>query len=111
MSHMMLLGVGEALGVDGPSADPSSASLSYYSGSLLRLTWTNGDATASTQIGWGTSSDEPASVTATSSPGITQYNTGVSGTISATSIATYPWVRHVKNSQYSDWVRSSNGYI
>ena len=111
MSHLMLLSGGEVAGVTPPTADPSGASLSYYAGTFLRLSWTNGDATAGTEYGWGTSTVEPASAEYTVSPGLTSVETGVEGTIRTTSIATYPWVRHVKNSQYSDWIRSSNGYI
>lgn len=83
----------------GPSDVPDGTGTEEYgSGPLARLLWTNGDASASTQIGqsigwWIT----PDTIYDTVAPGITAEDTN------STSFCFW-WVRHIRNDQVTAWV-------
>ena len=106
---VLMAGSGGA-GGGGPSGDHTSVGLTKPASTIL-LSWTNGDATAITEIGTTGSAggDGPTSVLTNVAAGETSYDTGHEGTIGAPSIGTYWWVRHRKNGQYSSWVRSGEG--
>lgn len=98
------VGLGAAAGVvddtTPPSGPPLSPSAYYYSGSLVGVQWTNGDGTASTQIGFSTSDViDPLTVTTTVSAGITNYETGATDPC-------YWYVRHIKNGSTTAWVQA-----
>jgi len=100
----VFFGFGAAAGAEEdttpPTAPPSSPSAYYYGGSSVGVQWTNGDSSASTQVGFSTSDIvDPASVTATVSPGITSYETGLGDPC-------YWYVRHIRNGFTTAWVQA-----
>jgi len=82
---------------DPPSGPPTSGLEYTYGGSLVGLSWANGDVLANTQIGYA-ASGEPSSVTTSVAPGTTTYETG--GSTSGGW-----WVRHIRNGQTSAWAQ------
>ncbi len=82
-----------------PSGPPTNASAYPYGGDLVGVQWTNGDTSASTQVGYNIDDLDPTSVTATVSPSLTTYETG-------TEDECFWSVRHIKNGQVTAWVRA-----
>jgi hypothetical protein len=92
---------------DPPSGPPTDVS-TYNSGDEENpetgIQWTNGDATANTQIGQSTSASvDPTSVYASVAPGVTSYETGIAS-------SNYWYARHAKNGQFSAWVLGGQGF-
>lgn len=95
-------------GDESPIALPSNVSLFYYTGTFIGVQWTNGDVTASTEIGIGDGIEaEPTAVFDTVGPGVSTYETGMTGTIGSPPGIRW-WVRHVKGGHQTPWVPSSN---
>lgn len=90
-------------GSAGPSGTPSSATNTLTGQTTSTAGWTNGDATAQTEISIGTVASGTYSVIATLNAGVSSYAfTGLS------SSTDYQWrVRHVKNGQYSSYLSSA----
>lgn len=82
---------------EGPLGAPSNASAFPYGGGLVGVQWTNGDATAVTQVALTGGADPTASdVVATAAAGATTYESG-------TTTQGFWFVRHAKNGQFSSW--------
>lgn len=101
---MLLAAAGEKVRtMDPPTGPPTSPSLTIGGGGVITVQWSNGDTTASTQIG---KSDfigvDPSSVFTTASPGATSKNTG------ETDPCPYWFVRHFKNGVATAWVQASD---
>lgn len=95
-------------GDESPIALPSNVSLYYYTGTFIGVQWTNGDVTASTEIGIGDGIEvEPTAVFDTVGPGVSTYETGMTGLIGSPPGIRW-WVRHVKGGHQTPWVPSSN---
>lgn len=97
-------------GDEGPIAPPSNVSLFYYNGTFIGVQWTNGDVTASTEIGIGDGIEaEPTAVFDTVGPGVSTYETETTGVITHHGQPGIRWwVRHVKGRHRTPWVPSSN---
>ena len=80
----------------GPSAAPTGGSVEEYGGppTKWRIRWTNGDASAYTEIYDG--AVDPANLITTQNPGVTSFNSQVAGSSSGTFR-----LRHKKNGQFS----------
>lgn len=78
--------------LDGPDAPPTNVNTYLYSGTKIGISWTNGDATAQTDV----SIDGGSSVHTTVPAGIAQYDTGLTSGVN-------PAVRHTKNGITTDW--------
>lgn len=76
----------------GPTGPPTGVTTTTYGGSLIRISWTNGDATAETYA-YRQTGGEPLNLGFTDA-GETTYDTG------ETDLGTYG-VAHFKNGQYS----------
>lgn len=107
--------VAQAAGAPGPppAGPPTSVHTSFYgggpsTGGKIALSWVNGDATAFTETGVveDGSPDEPASSFHSVGAGTTYYETGL-GFQTDDAIARQFWVRHLKNSSYSAWVKAT----
>lgn len=88
----------------GPSGPPTNASV-YNHGTEANpatgIQWTNGDPLAHTRHGFSTVFNvEPTADESQSSPGITSHETNDS------TVGRFWWVRHLRNTQYSVWVRA-----
>lgn len=102
----MLVAVGMAAGGEqgggsGPSASPSSVSVYPYGETpLYGVQWTNGDSTASTDIGFSSTAGGAVSLFARVGPGVASYET-------ADPTPVYWWARHFKNGTGTSWVAAS----
>ncbi|MEE8608895.1 MAG: hypothetical protein V3S55_14920 [Nitrospiraceae bacterium] len=92
----------------GPTDPPTNASTYNHGDEINPLTgvqWTNGDATAHTDLGNSTSASvDPTSVFVQVSPGVTSHETNVNNT------SLFWYVRHTKNSQSTVWVLAGAGF-
>lgn len=92
----------------GPTGPPTNAS-TYQAGDEMSpetgVQWTNADTSASTGIGFSSSSSsDPSSNFGSVSPGATNFETG-----DATS-GRFWYVRHQRNGQSSVWVLAGEGF-
>ena len=88
-------------GGGGPTGPPTNASM-FKNGEQMAIQWSNGDATAQSQIGTNPSaSADPTSVTYTVAPGVTSVDVADCDILNP---SCYWYVRHIKNAQTTDWV-------
>lgn len=98
----------------GPSAAPGGVSLGYVSGAGSapaegRVTWTNGDVTASTEVGvFYPLNGSYVETVHTASPGATSLDTGVTGWVGPYTLGDQYGVRHLKNGLATAWVRTTD---
>ena len=106
----MLMAAGETASTagPGPTGPPTSPSTYNHGDELNPLTgvqWTNGDATAHTDLGNSASASvDPTSVFIQVSPGVTSHETNVNDP------ALFWYVRHTKNAQSTVWVLAGEGF-
>lgn len=105
MIRTALLGAsGFTPGTTPPSAAPTDPVLVVFGGTgdLFGISWTNGDSTAETEIGYyedPTGVTEPTTYIDKVAPGLTTWNS------TNFSYACYYWIRHRKGGSVSAWVQ------
>jgi hypothetical protein len=100
---------GQDAGAEGPSGAPSGGTWWYYSGTKVGATWTNGDATASTQVYWKDISGGCPSVLPDDAEFIETVSPGVVEVETEKTVGCSLFIRHVKNGQYSAWHQITSG--
>lgn len=110
-----LLGAGDdAVADPAPTAPPTGPTKSAYGGGFVRVSWSAGDAAASTEIGVVEDGlgGEPTSAYASVGPGVTSYETDLEPyfdadgnplTIDDRTLRTF-WVRHTRGGSETAWV-------
>ncbi len=108
----MLMAAADTGGTGSPSGPPTNGSTYYISGSFVGVQWTNGDATASTQVWFrdtvtnGCPSAVPDDLTylGSASPGQTTFEP----LPKKTDTCTY-YIRHGKNAAFSAFLQITSG--